>query len=107
MADAVAAIRHRRGVARPAGHGERRVRSSPRERWWTSTGWPGGWTSRTCSPAPHSPNRYLEDARALRAALRAMALATVHDRPIAPDQVIVLNDHLAADRPLTWPLSAP
>jgi predicted RNA-binding Zn ribbon-like protein len=31
----------------------------------------------------------------------------VHDHPIPPDQVIVLNDHLAADRPLTWPLSAP
>jgi predicted RNA-binding Zn ribbon-like protein len=46
-------------------------------------------------------------ARALRDALRAVALAVVHDRPVPSAEVVVLNDQLAADRPLTWPLQAP
>lgn len=46
-------------------------------------------------------------ARALREALRGVALAVVHERPVPPDAVAALNEHLAADRPLTWPPRPP
>lgn len=49
----------------------------------------------------------LTDARALRDALRAVGLATVRDTPIPDADLAAFNDALAADRPLTWPLTAP
>ncbi len=49
----------------------------------------------------------LAEARSLRAALRALGLATVHDHSISRADATVLNHHLAADRPLTWPTQPP
>jgi predicted RNA-binding Zn ribbon-like protein len=46
-------------------------------------------------------------AHALRNALRAVALAVVHDNPVPAEASAELNDHLAADRPLTWPPHPP
>ncbi|HEX4224181.1 MAG TPA: ABATE domain-containing protein [Pseudonocardiaceae bacterium] len=80
---------------------------TPRERltdtealaWWL--------TVEDLLPLAELTEQDLLDARALRAALRGVALAVLHDQPISPAEVIVLNDHLAADRPLTWPSSPP
>ncbi|HEY4457294.1 MAG TPA: ABATE domain-containing protein [Pseudonocardiaceae bacterium] len=49
----------------------------------------------------------LPATRTLRDALRAIALAVIHDQPIPADHAATLNNHLAADRPLTWPPRAP
>lgn len=70
-------------------------------------------------PSTAPTEKDLPAARALRDALRAVALAVVRDQPIpaeptatlnAPipaEHAATLNDHLAADRPLTWPPHAP
>lgn len=49
----------------------------------------------------------LRDARALRDALRTLGLSVVRDQPIPDADMAVLNDHLARDRPLTWPIQPP
>lgn len=56
----------------------------------------------------HAPtDQDLADARALREALRTLGLSAVDDRPIPAADLAVINDHLAADRPLTWPIRPP
>lgn len=80
---------------------------TPRERltntdtltWWLDV---EGLLPRT---AP--TNDDLPAARALRDALRAVALAVLHDQPTPAEHAATLTGHLAADRPLTWPPTAP
>ena len=67
--------------------------------WWLDT--------ETLLPRRPPTDRDLVDARALRGALRAFGLAAVRDDSIRPGDLAVLNEHLAADRPLTWPVRPP